>query len=425
MNFSRPVSVAEAVAPGIATPVKTQTRSHALANVMFVVDASTFGGVEVHTIGLIRRLAQAGVAVQLISCRNREYDERLADEVRNGAVRIVHTDLSIRDGGMTAWGAWRNLLRDMPRGVCVLPKPWHPLGSLALHWQLRRHADRFFVIEHLEAEPLSFGYLRNPLNLLRRRTWILLYRLLDRRLSAQLATRVVAVSTVVEQRLLTDWRYPPARIVTIRNGISWRNFTRRADACVALRAAHSIRGNALVFGMLARLSHDKGIDIALGALHLLVQEDPHTRAMLVVAGQGPKQAELQAQVSRLGLDAHVRFLGFVADTRALVSAFDAILFSSRREGLPLGLLEGMAAGCVPIVTRVSGMPEVVTGPEVGWVVPPEDPQRLATAMQEVLRLDARHLQQFRDRAVARVRESFDADVSYQRLIDLLGASSNA
>lgn len=392
--------------------------------VCILVDAPTFGGVEVHTIGLIRILVAAGVAVRVISCRSHEYDSRLADEVETGAVSIVHTSLSIRESGPSTYFAWRALLLTLPRGLVLLPKPWHPMGSLMLHWLLRRHSDSFIVIEHLEADPLSFQFLRNPLNVLRRRTWILLFRLVDRNLSARLATKVVAVSRLVERRLLDDWHYPAERVVTIRNGIRWQSFARKPETCAAERAAHGLNGGAFVFGMLARLSHDKGIDVAIDAMHRLVAQDPQTSAVLVIAGQGAARAELEGQVARLGLGAHVRFLGFIDDSSTLVGAFDSIVFASRREGLPLGLLEGMAAGCVPIVTRVSGMPEVVTDPSVGWVVPPEEATALATAMREVLDLEPELLESFRQRAAAQVREHFDAKTSYQRLGELIGVASD-
>jgi glycosyltransferase involved in cell wall biosynthesis len=367
-------------------------------------------------------LVASGVAVQLISCSSHEYDSRLADEVRAGAVRIMHSSLSIRESGPRSFSAWRGLLVALPRGVVVLPKPWHPMGSLMLHWLLRRHSNLFIVIEHLEADPLSFRFLRNPLNVLRRRTWILLFRLIDRNLSARITTKVVAVSQLVERRLLDDWRYPTNRVVTIRNGIHWQSFARKPETCAAQRAARGLNGDAFVFGMLARLSHDKGIDVAIDAMHRLVAQDPQTRAVLVIAGQGAARAELEGQVARLGLGVHVRFLGFIDDSSTLVGAFDSIVFASRREGLPLGLLEGMAAGCVPIVTRVSGMPEVVTDPSVGWVVPPEDATALATAMREVLDLEPELLESFRHRAAAQVREHFDAKTSYQRLGELIGVA---
>ena len=101
-----------------------------------------------------------------------------------------------------------------------------------------------------------------------------------------------------------------------------------------------------------------------------------------------------------------------------VRAYDVILFSSRVEGLPLGLLQGMAAGCLPIVTRISGMPEAVHSPEVGWVVPPESPDALAGAMSAALTLDPHTFAGMRQRVLRRIQEHFDVDRAYARLIEI-------
>jgi glycosyltransferase involved in cell wall biosynthesis len=104
----------------------------------------------------------------------------------------------------------------------------------------------------------------------------------------------------------------------------------------------------------------------------------------------------------------------------VLAASDVILFSSRVEGLPLALLEGMAAGCIPIVTRISGMPEAVNDPSVGWVVEPESPEAIAVAMTAVLALDAAALASMKANARKRVQESFDIEKSHAVLFTACG-----
>jgi glycosyltransferase involved in cell wall biosynthesis len=167
--------------------------------------------------------------------------------------------------------------------------------------------------------------------------------------------------------------------------------------------------------MLSRLTPAKGVDVALQALRLVRLRRPEQRCALVVAGEGYEETRLKGLSESLFLRDSVRFLGFVEDTHSLVAAYDVILFSSRVEGLPLGLLEGMAAGCLPIVTRVSGMPEVVDT-RVGWVVAPDDPEALAEAMEAALTMSTESRRTMQQNAIQRVREHFDVDESYRTLV---------
>jgi glycosyltransferase involved in cell wall biosynthesis len=101
----------------------------------------------------------------------------------------------------------------------------------------------------------------------------------------------------------------------------------------------------------------------------------------VSIGQGPLQAELQAEHARLGLGDRFRFLGYVPDPAAVVVAADVFVLTSRHEGLPISLLEAMALGVPPVATAVGGIPEVVTDGVDGVLVAPGDPEAVAGALR--------------------------------------------
>jgi glycosyltransferase involved in cell wall biosynthesis len=171
--------------------------------------------------------------------------------------------------------------------------------------------------------------------------------------------------------------------------------------------------------MLSRLSDEKGIDTALLAFRLLVERHPDLPAQLVIAGEGYAAEKLKNLTTDLGLQDRVTFVGFIAKPEEILSAFDVILFSSRREGLPLGLLQGMAAGCIPIVTRISGMPEAVDSSDVGWVVAPENPEELSGAMAAVLALDRVSVAKMRRAVIRRIQQHFDVADSNRRILEFL------
>ncbi len=107
-------------------------------------------------------------------------------------------------------------------------------------------------------------------------------------------------------------------------------------------------------------------------------------AHLVIAGDGPCQSELEAQIERLGIGSSAHLLGDRADVDAILQSADAGALSSDFEGKPLFALECMAAGTPMVTTAVGGLPELITHEETGLLVPPRDPEALAAALERVL-----------------------------------------
>src|SRR5207244_8428982 len=105
-------------------------------------------------------------------------------------------------------------------------------------------------------------------------------------------------------------------------------------------------------------------------------------ARLVIAGEGADGPRLKARVRELGLSAEVRFMGAIDgdDKARLLAQADVLLLPSYSEGLPYALLEGMAAGAVPIATRVGAIPDVMGEGAHGRFVPARDPEAIARAI---------------------------------------------
>ncbi len=142
-------------------------------------------------------------------------------------------------------------------------------------------------------------------------------------------------------------------------------------------------GTALI-GVVARLSHEKGVDLAIAALALLRSRDQD--AALAIAGDGPEEAALRRQAEAAGLTDRVHFLGRVADVGSLYRTLDCVMIPSRdgAEGLPNVLLEAMSASLPVVATRVAAVPEVLVDEAAGLVVPPGDAPALAAAAERAL-----------------------------------------
>lgn len=177
---------------------------------------------------------------------------------------------------------------------------------------------------------------------------------------------LVAVSEATAERFRAlGW--PAHRVRVVHNGIPLGD---------VLPPPAADEGPAVV--TVARLDAQKGHAVLLDALARL----PGVRAVLV--GDGPLRADLERAVVTHGLADRVTFTGFRQDVRELLGGCDAVVLPSLYEGLPLSLIEAMAAGRPVVATRVGGVPELIRDGRDGLLVPPGDAGALAQAMRALL-----------------------------------------
>jgi glycosyltransferase involved in cell wall biosynthesis len=108
---------------------------------------------------------------------------------------------------------------------------------------------------------------------------------------------------------------------------------------------------------------------------------------LLLVGDGPLRDDLQARVHQLDGSLYVHVTGARQDVPALLAAADAFVLSSDSEGLPIGLLEAMAAGLVIVSTAVGGIPAALGSGETGLLVPAGDERALTAALQRAFEGD--------------------------------------
>ena len=134
------------------------------------------------------------------------------------------------------------------------------------------------------------------------------------------------------------------------------------------------------------LAHRKGHDLVLDALAELPGP---CRPHLAIAGQGPEGGALRARAARLGVEDRVHFLGRREDVPALLADADLFVLATRNDSMPNAMLEAMAAGVPSLVTTVAGVRDALGArdgaPPAGWIVPPDDPASLETALEVAVR----------------------------------------
>ncbi len=225
------------------------------------------------------------------------------------------------------------------------------------------------------------------------------YGVLDRLILRRYA-RVVAVSEDVRQRLLRAG-VKAEKISSIRNGIDLRFFDR---ASAGVKEELGWRAYP-VAGLVGRLSAEKGVDIFLHAAARVLAHCPD--AKFIVTGDGPDRAELDALIGKLGIGGSVRMLGRRDDMPSVYASLDVMVSASRREGLPIAILEGMASRLALVATPVGEIPAVIQDGITGVLAPPKDPELLAAGIIELLRDPAKR-ERLGSAARQRVEDEFSA-----------------
>jgi len=173
--------------------------------------------------------------------------------------------------------------------------------------------------------------------------------------------------------------WPRARVTVVPNGVDLGRFTAR-PADPALRRALGVAADAVVVGYVGRLEHGKGPDVLLAAAERLALKVPAVTLLFV--GDGPLRLPLAAQAAAAGVRAV--FAGQRTDVPALLRVCDVIAVPSRQEAFGRVLIEAMAARVPVVASAVGGIPEVCADRLTGLLVPPDDPDALATALAATL-----------------------------------------
>jgi glycosyltransferase involved in cell wall biosynthesis len=227
-----------------------------------------------------------------------------------------------------------------------------------------------------------------------------------RRAAAQLTHAFVAVSDTTAAQAKQQRDAPERRLHMIANGIRLDRY--RPDPAARAVAREELGlGDAWVVGTVGRLDEYKNQALLVRAMAPMLSSE----VRLVIVGDGPTRAAVEAEIARLPDPSLVVMTGRRMDVPALMPAFDVFALSSKTEGLPLVVPEAMAAGLPIVTTSVGGLPSVIDEGETGMLVPVEE-----VALRDALaRLAA-------DRPLAkqlgaRARERALERYSYDRMVD--------
>lgn len=225
------------------------------------------------------------------------------------------------------------------------------------------------------------------------------------------AQRIMANGQVVAE--LGSKRFAPRRIDVIPNAIALPE-PLPIEERTALRT--KLTGDAArpIVISVGRLDLPKGFPDLLEAFDVV--RKTHPCAALLLVGDGPLRGQLDRQTVELGLEGHVFLLGQRDDVGTLLEASDIYVTSSHWEGLPVSVLEAMAAGLPVIATTVGELPYLVVR-QAGSLVPPRQPERLAAEINNLL-LNPERMESMGAAGREHIRKNFSPEVWVRQLLTL-------
>jgi len=213
---------------------------------------------------------------------------------------------------------------------------------------------------------------------------------------------VVAVSEQIREILLKAG-VPQTRAHLVRNGIVLDDY----EASGRLPR----QGESTCVLNIARLTRQKAQRDLVSAARIL--RDRADGVHVLIAGEGELREELQKQIDEEGMHGTVRLVGFHSDVQNLLNQADIFVLPSLDEGMPISLLEAVAARVPVIVTPVGDIPKLITDEETGIVIAANDPEGLANAIRELSR-DPLKRARLAHNAFEKLREMYSSQQMFEK-----------
>jgi glycosyltransferase involved in cell wall biosynthesis len=358
--------------------------------VCFLIDSLLAGGTEMQLLSLIRHLDRDAVQPYLCLLDGEDPVSRSLEPVDCPVVRLGLHSLASLEGMRRAWQFARFLRRERIDVLQVYFVDSAIFGAVV---------GRLAGVRRILRVRNNIGHWVDPIRVKR-------FRVVN-----WLVTAILTNSRAGREAVIAQEGADPRMVLLVENGIDLARFPDAPDP------GRFGRAPTKRVGIVANRTRVKGLDVLIDAAAEVLALEP--AAVFSIAGGADGQdllPELREQVSRLGLDDRVEFLGRVTDIPAFLATLEVGVLSSRAEGTSNALIEYMAAGLPIVATTVGGNVDLIRDGVDGILVPPEDPERLAAAVLRLLR-DPSESARLAQAAHQSVRARFGIDAfarSYER-----------
>ncbi len=338
-------------------------------HILLLHQAPWFGGAEKRVLDWLRGIDYRKCTVSLT------YTEDIfSARIKNLGLPVACTRLKRKAAGRfwKVFFSWLSYLREMRPDQIILVDGYFlewPLPVVLAAYIVSR--ANLYMTEHTAApEPqprssrIHFGFLPGLGLRWRMRMW-------QTRARARLCRRVLAVSEDLKQWMVRNYRYAPAKVVVAYHGVETSRFCRASvETRKALRASFGVPEDGILIVSTARLHPQKRIERLIKAICILIRN--YANLWLLIAGDGPQEAEVRQLANSSDVSARINFLGWLEDVSSLLQTADIYVLPSDFEGFGLALLEAMASELICVATNTQGPGEVIVDGKNGFLVDPSD-----------------------------------------------------
>lgn len=228
------------------------------------------------------------------------------------------------------------------------------------------------------------------------------------RLTNRLSDINTNVSQEATQAMISRGAFTKNNVVTVYNGINLNHFNKKPKSTKREQ-------NTLNLIAVGRFTEAKDYPNLINAFAIL-KKNNNGAIKLTIVGDGELRAEIEALIESLQLEQDITLLGRRSDIPELLSQADIFVLASKHEGLPTVVIEAMACECYVVATDCGGSAEILG--DTGQLVPIEDSQALADALQNAIALSVEDRTQNNEKARARVEQLFSLETSVKRWLEL-------
>ena len=201
----------------------------------------------------------------------------------------------------------------------------------------------------------------------------------------KLAAKIVLIADFMQKDYIQKGKFSPEKLMTVYNGIDLDN-QRNNREISDLRNELGLKDNEIIVGNVANIRQPKGHRYLIETARQVCNDLPDVKFLLIGdPGKGELKKEIEEQIAGLHLENNVKLLGFRQDVHKLLHLMDIFVLSSTSEGLPLSVVEAMAASKPVVATNIGGLPEIVIPDETGYLVEPADSAALAEKLSILIK----------------------------------------
>lgn len=343
--------------------------------ILYIVTKSVWGGAQRYVFDLATRLPREEFDIA-VACGG---EGPLRERLRAAGVRILpipwlRRELGVRRELLSLGSILATLLRERPDIIHLNSSKAGGLGAVAAFaYKLLTLNGRPVTVFTVHGWPFRED----------RPAWQRAAIFFFSWLSTLFQDRIIVIDTADYR---AGRRFVPARkLALVPHGLPPTEFLPRpnARAFLAERMGIAIAPDTVLVGTIAELTANKGLTYLIEAASQISRKTPHARFQTLIIGEGEERERLQRHIRAHNLEGFVFLPGFIPDAQRYLKGLDLFVLPSLKEGLPYALMEAMAAGVPVVASAVGGVTDLVADGSTGLLIPPKDPQAIASAMARI------------------------------------------